>query len=98
MTDINWYIDGFTRIIAQNLNIENYDVETLSTLNNSIISVNQNASELLDKFKTAYNDYNSYYENTYNGKPFTINEIKEYNILSDKMNHIRTELLEISKI
>jgi len=99
MIETLWYYDELIKLLAQKLKICNYDVEDINTLKNKIAEKNPDILTSFDDFKNDYEAYNNYYnEKSKHGtrkEPFSIDEMQEYNRLSEKMNEKRENLLKL---
>lgn len=98
MKETLWYYDELIKLLAQKLQIANYEVEDIDILKNKIEAKDPNILSSFNQFKDDYEAYNNYYnEKSKDGtreEPFSIDEMREYNRLSEKMNKQREDLLK----
>lgn len=96
MKETKWYYDGVLKLIAKKLDIKDFEILNNDEIRNAVDNVDGAIMTLFEEFKKTYDNYNTYFEETYMDKPFTIEETEKYNNLSREMNLQRDKLLEKS--
>lgn len=94
MKEVKWYYDGVLRLIAKKLNLKDFEVLSHDEIENGINNIDESVIPLFEQFKDSYDKYNTYFEDTYKDKSFTIEETEKYNHLSKEINIQRDKLLE----